>query len=107
PAGTLTGTMPRRVAAEVAMGPDHFPLHILIVDDYAPTASIMASLLRLWGHHPLAAATAAEALRLAEARRPDVVLLDVCLPDMSGWELARELARRPQARNALLIAVTG
>jgi CheY-like chemotaxis protein len=67
-------------------------LCILLVEDDRDSLSALARLLTLSGHRPLAAATAAEALRLAAANRCDVVVSDVGLPDRSGLDLMRELS---------------
>ena len=68
------------------------PLCILLVEDDRDSLSALVRLLRLSGHRPLAAGSAAEALRLAAEQRCDVVVSDVGLPDRSGLELMRELA---------------
>jgi CheY-like chemotaxis protein len=67
-------------------------LCILLVEDDRDSLAALARLLTLSGHRPLAAATAAEALRLAAQNRCDVVVSDVGLPDRSGLDLMRELA---------------
>jgi CheY-like chemotaxis protein len=68
------------------------PLCILLVEDDADSLSALTRLITMIGHVPLAAATAAEALRLAREQRCDMVVSDVGLPDRSGLELMRELA---------------
>jgi CheY-like chemotaxis protein len=67
-------------------------LCILLVEDDRDSLAALARLLTLSGHRPLAASTAAEALRLASSHRCDVVVSDVGLPDRSGLELMRELS---------------
>jgi CheY-like chemotaxis protein len=69
------------------------PLCILLVEDDKDSLLALSRLLRLSGHRPLAAATAEEAVQLAARERCDVVISDVGLPDRSGLDLMRELAR--------------
>jgi CheY-like chemotaxis protein len=68
------------------------PLCILLVEDDADSLAALTRLITLTGHRALAAANAAEALRLAESQRCDLVVSDVGLPDRSGLDLMRELA---------------
>ncbi len=82
-------------------------LHILVVDDCPDTTQSIALLLQAWGHAAQVAGDGAEALRLAAVRRPDVVLLDVEMPRLNGWDLARQLRRLPGLDSVLLVAVTG
>src|SRR3954447_21285812 len=67
------------------------PLCILIVDDCRDAAASLALLVNVWGHHAVVACDGEEALRLAEQYKPGVVFLDIDMPRMSGWELARRL----------------
>ncbi len=64
---------------------------VLVVDDNTDTADSLAMVLRLEGHTVGTAYGARQALDQAEAFRPDVVLLDIGLPDMDGFEVARRL----------------
>src|SRR5262249_54582775 len=82
-------------------------LRILLVEDHADTAATMAELLRLHGYDVLVFGTGIEALRHAQANPPDVVLLDIGLPGMDGWELAQRLRALPGPRGPLLVAITG
>ena len=83
------------------------PLHILIVEDSVETAETMALLLGLYGHEVRLAHDGPTALRLAHERAPDAVLLDIALPKMDGYELARRLRQQSTDRQPLLVAVTG
>jgi CheY-like chemotaxis protein len=83
------------------------PLRILVVEDNVDSADSLNLLLRLYGHDVHVARTGPTALEMAVASRPDVVLLDIGLPGMSGYEVARQLRQRPQFEKALLVAVTG
>jgi two-component system, OmpR family, response regulator len=82
-------------------------LHILIAEDYEDAAESMAILLRLCGHEVAIARNGPSALAKARAEKPDVVLLDIGLPLMSGYDVARELSGRRPEKTPLLIAVTG
>lgn len=80
---------------------------ILVVDDFADVADTLALLLRSGGHQVKVAYSGAEALEEAPAFRPEVVLMDIGLPDMDGHEVARRLRQMPETRDAALIALTG
>jgi DNA-binding response OmpR family regulator len=80
---------------------------VLVVDDSEDTAQSFAELLTLCGHAVRTAGTGPEALRAAAAEAPDVVLLDIGLPGMSGWEVARRLRAQAVDKQPLLVAVTG
>ena len=80
-------------------------ISVLVVDDDPDTADSMADVLRLSGFAPQIARCGADALRLAEESAPDAVLLDIGLPGMTGWEVARHL--RHDGSAALIIAVSG
>ncbi|HLJ95044.1 MAG TPA: response regulator [Gemmataceae bacterium] len=84
-------------------------LRVLIVDDDADTADTMAILLGHWGFEATAVRTGAEALQMMKALRPDVILLDIGMPGMNGFELARRLRETVPARGKapFLIAVSG
>ncbi|WP_326658199.1 response regulator transcription factor [Streptomyces sp. NBC_00385] len=70
---------------------------VLVVEDEPGIADILGITLRFHGFEVLTAATGQEAIDLGRARRPDLVLLDVMLPDMSGWQVCRAL--RPDEGN--------
>jgi PAS domain S-box-containing protein len=86
--------------AEAAPGP---ALRVLVVDDNLDSAETMVALLRAWGHDVRAATEGPEALSAAAAFAPNVVLLDIGLPGMSGYEVAERL----RDSESVLIAVTG
>ena len=80
---------------------------ILVVDDNVDGADSLAVLLRLGGHEVSLAHDGPAALEMAQAFRPEVVLLDIGLPGMDGYEVAKRLRTRDATRNAVLVAVTG
>jgi CheY-like chemotaxis protein len=82
-------------------------LRILVVDDSEDTARMMRVLLKGEGHEVRVAFAGREAVALAEAFHPDVVLLDLTLPDMSGAEVAEALRKADGPARTTLVAVTG
>lgn len=88
-------------------GPPAVPQRILVVDDNADLAESMAMLLRFEGHQVRVARDGSSALELAEEFRPNAALLDIGLPGLNGYELAREFRSRQKGRRLLLIAATG
>ena len=85
----------------------HDPCRILIIDDHADTARTFEILCRGWGHETRTARDAEEAIRLFNAFAPDLALVDVNLPGMSGYELARLVRVNPNHARIILVAVTG
>jgi signal transduction histidine kinase len=86
--------------------PDCPPLRILVVDDSRDSADSLSKLLQLAGHEVLTAHEAEQALHLAATAQPSVVLLDIGLPGMDGYEVCRRL-RQSGLTNALIVAMTG
>ena len=86
--------------------PDCPPLRILVVDDSRDAAESLTRLLRLGGHEVLIAHEAEHALHLAATQQPAVVLLDIGLPGMDGYEICRRL-RQSGLAHALIVAMTG
>jgi PAS domain S-box-containing protein len=80
---------------------------VLVVDDNADSADSLAMALRLAGHEVRVAYRARAALALAHAFRPEVAILDIGIPDMSGYELARALRAEEWAVGLRLVALTG
>src|SRR5215831_13962004 len=82
-------------------------LKILTVDDNRDAAETCAILLELSGHEVKTARTAHQALEIAKSFQPQVYLLDIGLPDLTGYELAAHIRSTPWGRDAVLVAVTG
>jgi CheY-like chemotaxis protein len=76
-------------------------LRIMVVEDSPDVAETVGLFLKQWGHDCRLCTSGKEALAIAPDFKPNVVLLDIGLPDMDGWEVARRLPS-----GALLIAVT-
>jgi len=92
---------------EAASDKDRRGLQILIVEDDSDCASSMALLMGLFGHQVEVARDGPAALILAGRQRPDVVLLDLGLPRMNGYEVARRLRALAQSPPPFLIVVSG
>jgi CheY-like chemotaxis protein len=82
-------------------------LHVLVVDDNADTADSMAMLIKLVGHEVRTANDGVAALQAALALVPDVVLLDIGLPRMDGYEVAAQMRQQVALRSTVLVATTG
>ena len=82
-------------------------LHVLVVDDSPDARESMALLLRLWGHEVRTAPDGPAALTLARTEVPDVVLWDIAMPGMSGYEVARRLQSGGMAKTPFVIALSG
>jgi PAS domain S-box-containing protein len=82
-------------------------IRALIVDDNVDAAVTLSLLLQLGGHTTCLAHDGPEALKLASDFKPDIVLLDIGLPGMDGYEVARALRRMPEVGHPVLVAVTG
>lgn len=89
------------------MTASELPLRVLVVDDLRDTTDIMCVLFEALGHDPRGAMTGTEALAIAEQHDPQLCLLDIGLPDLSGYELAREIRRRAGDKKIYIVAVTG
>jgi PAS domain S-box-containing protein len=83
------------------------PLRVLVVDDNHDMVSGLARLLRMQGHDVQVAYDGQTAIELASEIRPDVILLDIGLPGMSGYEVVRRLRTDTALRNILFIAISG
>lgn len=82
------------------------PCRVLVVDDDPDTAASWCELLRVWGFQVDVALDGHDALRLARERPPDAVLLDLGLPGLDGYEVARRLRDR-HGREPLVVALSG
>jgi CheY-like chemotaxis protein len=83
------------------------PRRVLIVDDNQDAANSLALLLDFQGHETEVAYSGREALDRIELYRPEVALLDIGLPEMNGYELAKRLRAMPALADLRLVALTG
>jgi CheY-like chemotaxis protein len=95
------------VASAVPVRARRQRLRMLIVDDNRDSADSMALLQELSGHQARVANNGPDALVVACEFRPEVVLLDIGLPGMDGYEVARQLRQMPELAGAFLVALTG
>jgi CheY-like chemotaxis protein len=82
-------------------------LRVLVVDDHRASADTLAMLVRIWGHNVRKAYDGAAALELAFKYRPDMILLDIMMPEISGRDLALRIRQQACLKKCLLIAITG
>ncbi|MBC7453884.1 MAG: response regulator [Massilia sp.] len=87
--------------------PQSRPLELVIVDDNADAAESLAALLSTAGHDVTVLENGLSTLQYAAEHAPQVFILDIGLPDMDGYQLARRLKAQPATANAVFIALTG
>jgi CheY-like chemotaxis protein len=90
-----------------APGESTQPRRVLLVDDSVDAAEAMSMLLETLGHEVRVVHDGPSALAIVDDFAPEVVILDIGLPGMSGFDVARELRMRAVTKTALLIALTG
>ena len=86
---------------------DSLSLRVLVVEDELVMAECLARFLRSWGNEVAVASNGPDALGMASTFQPEVVLLDIGLPNMDGYEFALRLRRLPGMERCLLMALTG
>jgi CheY-like chemotaxis protein len=98
----------RAEAAELGAAPEPMhPRRILVVDDNLDAAASLAMLLQLSGNEIYTTHDGAGALEAAEQHRPEVILLDIGLPTMNGYEVCRRIRQQTWGKQIVLIALTG
>jgi PAS domain S-box-containing protein len=100
PSESEKGEQPQRAASPSGR-------RLLVVDDNKDAADSLAMLLRLRGHEVRVAYDGSAALELVKGYRPDLVFLDIGMPDVDGYEVARRMRRQPGLENVRLAALTG
>jgi CheY-like chemotaxis protein len=112
----FTVRLPLQPAGTPAPGPGPVPAaagkksgrrRVLVVDDNTDSAESLAVVLGMWDHEVRTAPDGPTALQVARAFRPDVAILDIGLPRMNGYQVARELRKLPGLGRVTLIALTG
>jgi CheY-like chemotaxis protein len=83
------------------------PLRVLVVEDEPDTATSLFELIEIWGYECAIARDGAEALDAAREHLPDVVLLDLGLPVVDGWEVARKLTAVGLPKLPFVVALSG
>ncbi|HYH65070.1 MAG TPA: ATP-binding protein, partial [Urbifossiella sp.] len=111
PLGKEEGGRRKEEPESAPVPPSSFPLppsrSVLVVDDNVDAAESLALLLRMKGHEVRVAHDGLAALAAVEAAPPDLVLLDIGMPGMDGYEVARRLRERPGLEHLPLVAMTG
>ena len=97
----------QRPPSEVVTRESSLGLRILVVDDNPALVATFATLLRLSGHDLETALNGTEALDRCMSFRPDVVLLDVGLPGLDGFAIARDLRQRDSGHDLRIIGISG
>lgn len=80
---------------------------ILVVDDYVDATDTLALLLQMTGYEVLQSYEGADAIEKACAYQVDVIILDLAMPEVDGYEVAREIRQRDTCKDTLLVALTG
>jgi PAS domain S-box-containing protein len=96
-----------RIAKERAERSSSAPVRVLLVEDNVDAVETLSELLRMWGHEVEAVLRGKEAIEVCPTFRPDVILLDIGLPEMDGYEVARRLRASGGAEGAVIVALTG
>jgi PAS domain S-box-containing protein len=113
---TFSVTLPRERERLFPAAPDVGPggsvgrgpiRRILVVDDSRDSAQSMAAMLQLLGHDVRTAHDGVEAVAAAEAFRPDVILMDIGMPRLNGYDATRRIRAQPWGRDMTVVAVTG
>jgi CheY-like chemotaxis protein len=98
--------VPKAIRVSEAM-PSSPKCRILVVDDDKDVAKMLATFLRLEGHEVRVAHSGHKAMEVAQEEPPDVILLDLGMPGMDGYEVAQRLRALPALKDVLLVALTG
>ena len=80
---------------------------VLVVEDYQDAREMYAAYLEFSGYRVAEATNGVEALEQAHALKPDIILMDLALPKMDGWEATRQLKADVRTRNIPIVALTG
>lgn len=79
---------------------------VAVIEDNRDNLELVTTLLRALGHEPLTATSGRDGIELVRRERPDIVLLDLTMPEMDGFETLRELRRGAGTREVPVVAVT-
>jgi DNA-binding response OmpR family regulator len=82
-------------------------LRVLVVEDDKDTAASLSWLLRLWGYEPLVALDGITAVEMAHSHRPDLILLDLALPRLDGYNVIRQLRHGLEGARILIWVISG
>jgi two-component system alkaline phosphatase synthesis response regulator PhoP len=79
---------------------------VLIIEDHADMRELLTWQVELMGHSPVSAKLAREGIDKALAEKPDLIILDIMMPGMDGWAVARELRANPEMEKIPILAAT-
>lgn len=85
----------------------HCRLNVLIVDDYVDAVTTLSRLLAYYGHQVNACYSSTDAVETAKRVCPDVIFLDLAMPDVDGFDVALQLRNVPALQSITLVALTG
>ncbi len=80
---------------------------VLVADDFLENRDILCRMLQLMGYQTVSAANGEEAIQMALAHRPDIILMDLSMPVMDGWEATSRIKALDELRHVPVLAVTG
>jgi CheY-like chemotaxis protein len=98
---------PPHASLSNALDPQLPTFRIMVVDDFVDAAESLAMLLQMEGYEVKTVHCGMQAIEQAQVFRPQVVLLDIGLPGLNGYEVANRLRELPETQEAMLIALTG
>jgi CheY-like chemotaxis protein len=107
PRVTMPGPTKKRQGNIPGLAPAETPLRLMVVDDNADAAEVLRLLLEALGHDVAIEHDAQCAIERARQIAPQILFLDIGLPDMDGYELVRHLRALPGTADAIFVAVTG
>ncbi len=79
---------------------------VLIIEDHADMRELLSWQVELMGFAPVVAKQGREGIEKALAEQPDLIILDIMMPGMDGWQTARELRKKPEMKNVPILAAT-
>ena len=79
---------------------------VLIIEDHADMRELLSWQVELMGFAPIVAKLAREGIDKALAERPDLIILDIMMPGMDGWQVARQLRENPEIKDVPILAAT-
>ncbi|WP_161603323.1 PAS domain S-box protein [Blastopirellula marina] len=103
----IVGEPKRATPAELTASPQPTKLRVLIVDDNKAAATMLKMVVKMLGNEVMTAHDGEQAIAAAVEFSPDIVLMDLGMPKMNGYEAAREIRRQPWGQKMVLVALTG
>jgi len=101
-----SGAAPNGTSIAKATGEKQEMPRILLIEDNEMNRDMLSRRLQKKGYEILLAVDGSEGIAFAERELPDLILMDMSLPDLDGWDATRELRRRPETRSIPVIALT-